>query len=116
MAKHVPFMECGACEEDVPLLPDNSMVVRFQFEPAYDYVLMQCPCGMWNRNFIDADTLVMLLSHKIPLVEEKYAPGEVHEAYCETRGIPLLAARELTRAEERLVEFFHYLLENEGIT
>ena len=108
---HVPFMECGGCGEDFPLTPKNAVIARFSEEPDYDYVLAQCECEMWNRNFIPLDTIQMLLRKKIPLVQEKYAPGEVHEAYCYTRDIPLVSARELTTSEEHLVEYFRWLLE-----
>lgn len=109
----IPYMECGACEEDIPLTAQNTMVVRFRLTPEYDYVLTKCRCGMWNRNFIDDSTCLMLLAHKIPLVEETRAPGEVIEAWHESRGIPFTPppVHELTTSENRQVEFFAWLLE-----
>lgn len=108
---HVPFMECGACDEDFPLTPKNTVVARFSEDPDLDYVLAQCPCSMWNRNFVKESTIKMLLSKKIPLIEEKYASGEVREAYCIATDTPIPAFRDLTTSEEHLVEYFRWLLE-----
>lgn len=108
---HIPHMECGFCGEDFPLLPQNAVVATFSEESVYNYLLAQCECGGWNRNFIEESTQKMLLSKKIPLVEEKFAPGEVHEAYCVVCEIPMASFRELTSSEEHLVEYFRWLLE-----
>lgn len=108
---HIPTLECGFCGEDIPLTPQNTVVATFTEEPDYNYVLAQCPCSGWNRNYIDASTVKMLLSKKIPVIEEKYAPGEVRESYCIACDIPMASFKELTSSEEHLVEYFRWLLE-----
>ena len=107
----IPTLECGFCDTDIPLSPQNTVVATFSEEPDFNYVLTQCECGGWNRNFIEEDTIKLLLGHKIPVIEEKYAPGEVRESYCIVCNIPLASYKELTESEEHLVEYFRWLLE-----
>ena len=104
-------MECGFCDEDFPLTGDNTMVARFKEEPDYDYVLAECPCGGWNRNFVSDSTIQMLISKGVPSYEERFAPPDVVAAYLEVTGTPLIQAHELTTTEEHLVEYFRWLLE-----
>lgn len=108
---HVPTLECGFCGEDIALSPQNTVVATFSEEPVYNYVLAQCGCSGWNRNFIEEDTVQMLVRKKIPVVKEKYAPGEVRESYCVVCEIPMASFKELTQSEEHLVEYFRWLLE-----
>lgn len=87
------------------------MVAKFSEEPEYDYLLTECECGGWNRNFVDDSTIKMLIARKIPLYEAKYAPPDVVFSYIEATNTPLITAHDLTTSEEHLVEYFRWVLE-----
>lgn len=109
--KPVPHMECGDCQDDFPLTPENALVARFSEEAEYDYLLAMCDCGSWNRNFINDSTIGMLLGRGIPLVQERYAPPEVVSSYLAATNTPLIMAHDLSPSEEHLVEYFRWVLD-----
>ena len=109
---------CASCKVMLYCVPENTCLFVFTRQPWLSYVEVICKgCATKNRVFFGPKQWQRSIQNfaDYPTITEDFAEERVAKRYGEVYSLETLEEHELTEREERLVEFFHWLLENKGV-